>query len=397
MPYYYWKGVTITGQIKKGKLFAQTLEHLDELLLKREVALMQAKPAKQWIKKSISITDRAKLFAQLATLIEAGVLIPDALSIVANQVDNLELQEIMHEVAQQVSQGTQLSDALEPYSQVANQIMIQLIRAGEQSGNIDYALNALSAHLMATGDFYRRIRSALILPLITIIFFVAILLIIFIVIMPRFISVFTSMAKEIPPLTQKMIWISEFITSPAMGLSLAILALLGVLGWRFTRAGRGRRLLDRMLLGLPFIGSLLQERFLAYSMQAIGVLVQGGMPLLQAIGVVKESVQNHIFRMKLAELEADIENGASLSHAMARHSAAIFGPDTVAMIEVAEASGRLPLLLDRVSQSYYSQVTQRISWLTLLLQPAIMLILGLMVALLIFAVYGPIFTLSSAF
>lgn len=221
MPYYYWKGVTITGQIKKGKLFAQTLEHLDELLLKREVALMQAKPAKQWIKKSISITDRAKLFAQLATLIEAGVLIPDALSIVANQVDNLELQEIMHEVAQQVSQGTQLSDALEPYSQVANQIMIQLIRAGEQSGNIDYALNALSAHLMATGDFYRRIRSALILPLITIIFFVAILLIIFIVIMPRFISVFTSMAKEIPPLTQKMIWISEFITSPAMGLSLA--------------------------------------------------------------------------------------------------------------------------------------------------------------------------------
>lgn len=397
MPYYHWKGVTITGQMKKGKLFAQTLDHLDQLLLKREIALISGRPATQWIKRSISIQDRAQLFAQLATLIEAGVLIPDALSIVANQIDRVELQEIMHEVARQVNEGEQLSIALEGYPEVANQIMIQLIRAGEQSGTIAYALNALSSHLIATNDFYRRMRSALMLPIITILFFLAILLLIFVGIMPRFIDVFASMGKEIPPLTKKMLFISQFLRSSMMGVSVALLALFALLSWRLTRKGRGRRILDSILIRMPFIGSLLRDRFLAYSMQAIAVLVQGGMPLLQAIEIVKDSVQNHIFRDQLSEIEADIENGASLSHAMARHSQAIFGPDIVAMIEVAEASGQLPGLLDRVSQNYYGRVTQRISLLTVLIQPAIMLLLGLLVAFLIFAVYGPIFTMSSGF
>ncbi len=397
MPYYRWRGIELRGTIKKGTLFARSIEHLDQLLIKREIALLSYKPMKQWIKKPIKLADRVKAFSQLATLIDAGVLIPDALDIVANQIDHGGLQEIMHQIAKQVAEGVALSSVLALYPSVANQIIIQLVKAGEESGQLAQTLDALCKHLNAMQDFYRRMRSALLLPAITLIFFFGILMIIFIVIMPRFIEVFASMGKDIPPLTYYFLRVSDFMRSPFMGLLAAIMALIIVVIWRITRSGKGRIALDSILLKIPFIGNLMQQRFLAYSMQALSVLLAGGMPLFDALKVISASVQNHLFKHQIKRLAMDIEAGSSLSDAMARHSAGIFSQDVVAMMEVAEASGRLPLLLDRVAQVYYARVTERLAWLTLLLQPTIMIILGLLVALLIFAVYGPIFTMSSAF
>src|SRR3990167_3729233 len=267
MPYYRWRGVELTGNIRKGRLFAQSAEHLDELLLKREIAILSSKPIKEWFPRPIRTADRAQLFSQLATLIDAGVLIPDALMIVANQVSNSQLQEIMHEVARLVTQGLSLSQALERYPQLANPIMIQLIRAGEESGDISTTLTALCTHLMATADFYKRLRAALILPAITLLFFTGVLLVIFIGIMPRFIDVFASMGKEIPPLTRNMLAISNALQSPMVGLVLSILALGALLAWRLRTNAKVRRALDRALLNLPLIGPILQQRFLAYSMQ----------------------------------------------------------------------------------------------------------------------------------
>lgn len=397
MPYYRWRGIELTGTVKKGILFARSAEHLDQLLIKREVALLSYRPVKQWIKKPIKLADRVKAFSQLATLIDAGVLIPDALDIVANQIDHTGMQEIMHQIAKQVAEGTPLSSVLALYPSVANQIIIQLVKAGEESGQLAQTLDALCKHLNAMQDFYRRMRSALLLPAITLIFFFGILILIFIVIMPRFIEVFASMGKDIPPLTYYFLQVSDFMRSPFMGLLIAIIALIIVVVWRITRSGKGRIVLDSILLKIPFIGNLLQQRFLAYSMQALSVLLAGGMPLFDALNVISASVQNHLFKNQIKRLAMDIEAGSSLSDAMARHNDGIFGQDVVAMMEVAEASGRLPLLLDRVAQVYYTRVTDRLAWLTLLLQPTIMIILGLLVALLIFAVYGPIFTMSSAF
>ncbi len=397
MPYYRWRGVELTGKMKKGVLFARSQEHLDELLIKREIALLSCKPKRQWIKRSITLSDRVKVFNQFATLIGAGILIPDALDIVANQVDHSGLQEVMHQVTKQVAEGESLSSALCAHPHIANQIMIQLIKAGEESGQLAQTLDALCNHLTATQDFYRRLRSALLLPAITLLFFFTILVIIFVVIMPRFIDVFASTGKDIPPLTRNLLNISDFMRSPAMGLSLAIGALVGVIMWRLTRRGTGRRVLDMTLVKLPLVGLLLQQRFLAYAMQALSVLLAGGMPLLEALKVVSSSIQNLVFKEQLEGLELDIETGSSLSDAMARHKDGVFSQDVVAMMEVAEASGRLPLLLDRVAQTYYNRVAQRLSWLTLMIQPVVMIILGLLVALLIFAVYGPIFTMSNAF
>lgn len=397
MPYYWWRGVTLTGGIKKGKLFARSLEHLDELLLKRHIALLSGKAAKQWVKWPIRLHDQIQLFQQLATLIDAGVLIPDALIIVANQIEHYQLQEKMHVVAEVVHAGVPLSMAFMQTGTIDNPIIIQLIKAGEESGRLSYVLDAICSHLTATQDFYRRLRSALLLPGITLLFFLVIVLIIFTAIMPKFIDIFTSMHTKIPPLTQNLLSVSSFLRSAWMGLLVSVAAFVIIIGWRLTRRGVGRRVLDWIWLKSPLIGPLMTYRFLSYSMRALTVLLEGGMPLDTALHTVRDSLKNHIFKKYLSQLEQDVHGGCSLSEAMIRSEEGLFSQDIIAMIEVGEESGRLPILADRVALTYHARVMQRLSLITTLLQPMVMIILGLLVALLIFAVYGPIFNMSHIF
>ncbi len=397
MPYYRWRGVTITGKTKKGILFARNAEHLDELLLTREIALLSHKAMRQWIPKPIRLKHKAHFFRQLSVLIESGVLMPDALLIVGDQLDHPQLQEIIHEIAVQVHEGVALSTALEQFPLVFNQITTQLIRAGEESGNMAHALNAICGHIDAMQDFYTRLRSVLLLPTITLVFFLAIVTIIFVVVMPRFIDIFASMQQAVPPLTRHLLAVSEFMRSIWMGIIVAIVGCAVLLFWRITRSGRGRRVLDWMLIRMPIVGPLLQQRFLAYTMQAIGVLLQGGMPLVSALEVVRGSVENQVFKSQLLFLEVEVSSGSELSDAMIRQPDGIFTQDVIAMVQVGQESGRLAPLLLRVGSTYYELVSQRLAWLTMLLQPAVMILLGLLVAVLIFAVYGPIFTMSSAF
>jgi type IV pilus assembly protein PilC len=366
------------------------------MLMTREIALLAKKSQRQWIKKPIRMLDKLQFFRQLSVLIDSGVLLPDALGIVGDQLNHPPFQECVHAIAVQVQEGVPFNAALEQYPQIFDQITIPLIRAGEESGRMIEALDAISRYSAATQDFYSRLRAALLLPAITLAFFLAILLIIFMLIMPRFIDIFSSMKQEIPPLTKRLLAISTFMRTPWMGIIVALGGLLGVITWRLTRIGRGRRLLDFLLCNLPLVGPIMQQRFIGYSMQALSVLLQGGMPLFQALGVVRASVQNTLFQEQLQALENQVAAGSSLSDAMIRQGE-IGAPDLIAMIKVGQESGRLSMLLARVGHTYYERVSHQLSRLTMLLQPAVMIILGFLVALLIFAIYGPIFTMSSGF
>lgn len=397
VPYYRWKGVDLSSTIQKGVLFAHSQQHLDELLLKRQMALLACSPVRQWFSRSIRMSDTVRFFRQLTVLVDAGVLLPDALSIVCNQLDHPQFQEIVHVLSSQVHEGVSLSDACERYPHVFSPIIIQLIRAGEESGELAQALQAITTHLTDTRDFYMRLRAALALPGITLLFFFVIATVIFVVIMPHLSDVFSSMGQQLPPLTKRLLAISNFVRSFYMLVAVLLGAFFIALIWKITRRARMRRIMDRFLLRVPLFGSLLQQRFLGYTMQSLAVLLRGGMPLVQAIDVVHGSLSNQVFRDQLKCIEEDVASGNALSSALLRHPSGVFSQDVIAMVEVGEESGRLSMLLAKVGQSYHDRVAQRLSWLTILLQPAIMIFMGILVGLLIFAVYGPIFTLSGAF
>jgi type IV pilus assembly protein PilC len=397
MPYYYWRGVELTGNLKKGKLFARSRDHLDALLLKREIALMNCTAATQWFARPIFLSHKIEFFKRLAVLIDAGVSVPNSLALVADQLDHPRFQEIIYQVCTQVTEGKSLSQAMQSYPELFSVIMIQLVSAGEESGNLAQALDGICAHLIATQEFYSRLRSVLMLPLITVLFFLIIAAIIFTVIMPRFVEIISSFNQQLPPLTRKLMAISDFMMSGGMIICLSGLVILVWLLWRITQQGMARKIKEYCMLHTPLIGTIIQQRFLAYSLRSIALLVQGGVPIVHAVKLVRQSTDHSIFEQQLFFMEQDIQAGSSLSDAMARHPQEIFSPDTIAMVQVAEESGRLGPLLHKTATTYHDRVIDTLSMLTMVLQPIIMILLGLLVGALVYAVYGPIMNMSNSF
>lgn len=397
MPYYYWRGVELTGTIRKGRLFARSQEHLDTLLLKREIALLKCSSCRQWFSRPIFLSHKIQFFNRFAVLIDAGVSVPESLALVADQLDHPGFQEIVYDVHVRVREGGSLSDTMQLYPELYSSIIIQLVRAGEESGSLPQALDGICAHLHATQDFYSRLRSALMVPFITILFFLAIVMIIFTVIMPRFIEIFASFNKELPPITKRLLAMSNFMMSGGSIILFSLLIIGGWFLWRITRRGSPARIKEYILLHTPLVGTIIQKRFLAHSLRSIALLVKGGVPIVHAVSLVRKATSHSIFEQQLFFVEQDIQAGSSLSDAMARHPQEIFSPDSIAMVQVAEESGRLAPLLHKTAAAYHEQVIHTLTTLTLFLQPVIMILLGLLVGTLVYAVYGPIMSMSDAF
>src|SRR5579872_1850639 len=168
MPYFNWHGIALSGASKKGKLFARTQNELDAILFKRDIALLDCSLASpsRWLR-SVSISTKIQFFRQLAALLQAGVLLPEALTIVTEQLDNPRFQEVVYAVANQVHQGKSLGQAMAQYPQLFDSLMIHMVQVGHQAGALAAALDMLSDYLESVVAFQKKIRSAAIMPALT--------------------------------------------------------------------------------------------------------------------------------------------------------------------------------------------------------------------------------------
>jgi len=397
MPYFKWRGVTIVGDWRTGKQFAPSHQHLDAHLLKKQIALIESWPVtSRWFLRSVSRADTIQFFRQLSVLIQAGILLPEALAIAGAQLSNPRLQEVVYAVADAVQGGSSFGNALQRYPKVFSKIMVQLVQAGEESGKLAPALQALSDHLEATHDLYSRIRAALMMPVVTFLFFCAIVSGMFVFILPRFEHIFASMKVPIPPLTQTLLSISAFMRSGSMLMLLGVCVLIIFSLWLFKRTTQGKNMLDAFWLKVPFVGGLLCSRFTAYFFHSVGMLLEGGMPLVPALSVVRQSIGNVVFAQQVAQVQKRVDAGESLSDALAESDEGLFSPEAIAMVLVGQESSSLPMVLKRVAAAQREQIRSRLTSATVLVQPLLMVLLGLLVALLIFAIYTPIFNLSYA-
>lgn len=397
MPYFKWSGVDILGVWHKGRLFAPSITHLDNLLLQRGIALLKSQPSKlSFFTRAISLQDTIQIFRQLAVLLDAGVLLPQALSLVADQINNPRLQEVIHTLADHVHAGIALSTVMQNYPTIFTIDMIQHVKVGEESGELVLALDALTTSLEMTHDFYTQLRSVLLLPLITLGFFVCIAGIIFTMIIPRFADFFASTQQEIPQLTKMLLRMSMFMRSWYMVCSIILLFGLFMLMRWYTKRDAGKYKLLALCMKIPGIKTIFIYRFLASFLHGLAMLLKGGMRLVPALHVVQSSTEGQLFAKQVTFVEQAVEGGSSLSNALVQVPNGLFGQDIIAMVMVGEESGQLANMLDRVAQVYHQKVKQQLAATTVLLQPLFMLLLGLLVTILIFAVYGPIFNLANA-
>jgi type II secretory pathway component PulF len=392
MPYFKWRGVDLAGSIRQGSLFAPSEDFLDTILFRQDIALLSCSQHFFYIARAIPLSAKVEFFKQFASLMESGLLVHDALEIIIQYTSNGQLQSIIFEVMQHVKQGTSLSDALDKHRSVFGIIEIQMIRTGQNSGSLAVVSQEIARYLHTRDQFYQQIRSATTVPLISFVFFLFIMLVIFLGIMPKLIEILKTSGKPLPLLTQIMIAISNFFKKRYALLAAGVVAV-SIVSMRWFVHTQYSACIDRLVLHLPVIGGIIKKRELIYFTRALSLLLHGGMQLFPAIESAKEIVSNRILYHRVQMLQDEIKAGGSLSAAMA-HQPEWFDPATIAVVHVGYQASKMKEVLLRIAQITEEKVAQQLFFIVKIMQPALIIVMGLLVATLLFSVYIPLFSIS---
>lgn len=396
MPYFKWYGVDITTTYRSGKCFAPSISMLDQLLIKQEIALLRTKVvAMPPIGFRITRVDIAQVYSQLAVLLHSGVFLVDALFIVAQQASNPYMQELMYALAEQVHKGTSLSDACMTYPHYFPPIMIYSIRVGQETGTLATALELLSEHILMMHTFNKELTSAALMPAITFGFFVSIAITIIFGIMPRFVQMLSIKQADMPAITRFLMYISSQVHMMHIFLFIALLGFCWLLITWYYACVSGKYHIDRCTAHVPLIGSIVKEAASIYYLRSLALLTKSGMSLVPAMRIATYTIDNVYVRSLVIRMNKEVESGRLLSQAM-MHESVLFGPDIQALVRVGEQSARLSDLLDHAADSVQKRVKQRLAVYVQVLQPLLLIIIGLLIAALIAATYIPLLTMSSS-
>lgn len=392
MPYFKWVGVDIIGQIKKGRLAAHSSDELSERLLQRGVALLRCTSLYTvpfvW---KLTLSIKAQVFSSIARLLRAGIMMPDVFVITAQQVNNPFLYDALFNWAMDIKSGESFVATVKKQSQLCDPLVITMLVVGNESGNMMQAVENVVSYYQMRHDFKKGIRASLAMPLLTFVFFIGITLLIFLFIMPRFADMFLSMNSELPPLTRYMIDISSFVSSWSMVQLLLITFVSGV-GVYHCCKKKAAYAWDMLCIRMPFIGRVIWYHECGQFLYALSLLINNNVPLLQALEILESSIHNHGVKYYINALYCDVQSGILLSQAMA--GLLVFSSDVVALVKVGEESGTLGASLISAADLYRDSAQRLLGRFVFLIQPIVIIILGFLIGMLIFAVYLPIMNLS---
>ncbi|MFL5246255.1 MAG: type II secretion system inner membrane protein GspF [Myxococcales bacterium] len=354
--------------------------------LSREVDLRQVFGSR------VSGQDLAIATRQLATLIGAGITLVDALTALVDQIEQPRLKRIIGIVRQKVNEGSSLADALAEHPKVFTTLYVNMIRAGESSGALDVVLVRLADFTEAQAALRNKIMGAMLYPAIMLLVGLGIVGILFIVVIPKVTTIFADMNVSLPWTTQILITTSTF----ARDYWYLMLAAIPLFVWamrRYLKTTRGRAWWDRTKLNAPIFGELVRMLSLARFAKTLATLLSSGVPLLTALDIVKNIVNNSILSKVIEDARDAIREGESIAAPLKRSGQ--FPPLVHHMIAIGEKSGQLEEMLQNVARSYDAQVEVRVSALTSLLEPIMIVGMGVGVAFIVFSILMPIMQLNT--
>lgn len=363
--------VLSVNERRKRTLFASTLQLFNRVKLK-EVALFAR---------------------QLAVLISATVPIVSSLRILVRQTDNTTLKIIISELADEVEGGAKLSSSLARYPNVFSQFFIHMIRAGETTGKLDETLNYLADQEEKDYDLQSKIRGALTYPIFIVggLITVGVLMMIFVI--PRLTEILTASGGELPATTKLLIGTSSFLQHYWWILILVAIGL--VIAYRaVARSEQGEVLLDSLKFRLPIFGSIYKRIYLVRFSRSMSTLVVSGIPMTQSLEIVADVIGNRIYKDLTLRTIKEVEGGKSIATVFAESE--YVPPILTQMLYVGEQTGKLDLVLDKLSEFYSRELENTVQNLTSLIEPIIMVVMGVAVALLVTSVLLPIYNLSNA-
>lgn len=400
---FHYQARTSDGKARSGAIDAPNSEIALQALQRQNLivtSLRLADVARPWYSFSLPFAHRVKsrdvmlLARQLATLFEAKIPVVRTFETLIEESENVELKKHLVGVLDDVKGGMSMSQAMARHPEVFSPFFIYMIRAGEEAGKLDEVFGYLAEYLERNYSLLTKTRNALIYPAFVMVAFVVIILFLFTTIIPKISAVIIEAGQELPFYTRIVLAASNFLVS--YGIFLLFLAIAGgVLFVRYLRTPAGVLFKARMEISLPVIGNLFKKTYIARLADNLATLVTGGIPIVRSLQVTSDVIGNEIYRNIVLEAIEAVRGGSTIADAFGKHPEV---PNLLSqMIRVGEETGKLDQLLKAVSRFYTQEVESLVENLVSLIEPVLIVVLGLGVALVVVSVIQPIYNLTSAF
>ncbi len=393
MPVFHYIAKDERGSASSGLLEAKVLQQAISVLHNKQLIVISIEEEKtrKIRERPVSLDELAIFTRELASMVGAGITIVRALRILSEQTENKMLVMVALKIKEDVLSGTNFCDAISQHPKIFSTLYCAMVRTGEIAGNLKEVLMTLAAYLEKASNLQRRIRSAMVYPVVVVVIAIMITAALIIKVVPTFEEIFRTLGGELPLATKVLLLISTICRKYFIFALAAIgLAIFGLK--KYIDTPGGRKQFDRKKLWLPVFGSLIRKVAIARFSRTFAVTVKSAVPLINAMDIVAKTSGNKEIEQAVEAAIADIRRGEPISGGLAKSN--VFPPMVIGMISIGEGTGQLSDMLTTISELYDQQVDAAIDGLTATIEPLVIGFLGIIIGGIVFALFMPVFTIS---
>ncbi len=402
MAVFQYKGLTVAGKAVAGLREADNAKVLRAVLKAEGIFLTEVAEGRtaassgqgfslKRLVQRVSAEELSVVTRQLSTLLGAQIPLVDALSALIEQIDNEHLKVIVSNVKTRVSEGASFADALGEHPRVFSNLYVNMIRAGESAGALDVVTERLADYTEAQAHLTSKIRAAMIYPAIMVVVGVSIMAGLFTFVIPKLTKIFDDIDAALPWYTELLIFISNTLANWWHVIFAVVVLLIWLFNrWRVSKSGKPRW--DALMLATPVFGDLVRMLAISRMTKTLATLLEAGVPLLVGMDIVKNIISNSVLQRVIDATRDAVKEGAPIAEPLRRSGE--FPPIVTHMIAVGEKTGRLEEMLHKVADSYTAQIDVRITALTTILEPVMILVMGGSVAFVVISILIPILKIS---
>ncbi len=399
MPTFAYVVKDKSGKTHSGTLESESRSALIEQLWKQDFVILavderrSTKHALMQVGQGRVKSGQLVIFSrQLATMVNSGIPIISALEVLADQIDDRNLGQVLRKMRDDIEVGSSLSESAGKHPKVFSGFFVNMMRAGESSGRLDEILDRVASYIEKVDVLQRKVKASLFYPAFVSILAFAITTFLIVVIVPKFKEIFTALGGQLPRPTQMLLGLSEFMRRYLV-LEVAAIFVMGVLLKTYLSTPAGRFVFDRITLKVPVLGKLMQKVVISRFARTLATLVKSGVPILTAMEIVAKTSGNTVIERAILAARSSIKEGENIADPLIQSK--VFPGMVTRMISVGEKTGELEKMLTKIADFYENEVDAAVSALTSLIEPLVIAILGVVIGGIVIALFLPIFQIST--
>ena len=400
MPVFQWEGKNKSDQIQKGELEAQSEEAVKASLARMKITPTKIKKKPKdlfenvaFLQPAVKEKDIILFCRQFSTMIDAGLPIIQCLDILYTQQENKTFKGMIKDIKESVESGATLADSLKRYPKHFDDLFVNMVSAGEAGGILDTILRRLSGYMEKAAKLKGQVKGAMTYPVVTMIIAVIVVAVILVFVIPVFQQMFADFGGALPGPTQIVINASEFVKSKILYIIIGVALFIYALK-KYYKTPKGRLTIDALMLKLPVFGVLLRKVAVSKFTRTMGTMLSSGVAILEALDIVAKTAGNTIIERAIYKVRTGISEGRTMADPLLESQ--VFPSMVCQMISVGESTGALDSMLGKIADFYDEEVDQAVENLTSLIEPFMLVFLGVVIGGLVIAMYLPVFKMAGS-